>query len=290
MSTKRLISMIIGVIVGIFALGVILDGMYIIDEGHVGVIKRAGKATHQVDPGFHFKAPIVDSVVEMEIRERLISSTLTGATQDTLPFTAVISVNWIVQKESVLDIYRKYGGLAQFEQRILQPKIQDTGKAQLAKFNADLLIKDRTEAGRAFFGQLKERLSRFPITLQSPQIENIELPKSFMEAVSAKEKARQDALREQHVLAQQKLIAQQQVQTAEAQRDALKAQADGVAYKTRVEAEAKSDAINMINDQLIKSPLYIEYVKANNWNGALPRVASGDGQGLFIQLQSGDLQ
>ena len=110
-----------------------------------------------------------------------------------------------------------------------------------------------------------------------------------MEAVSAKEKARQDALREQHVLAQQKLIAQQQVQTAEAQRDALKAQADGVAYKTRIEAEAQADAIDMINQQLAQSPRYIEYLKASRWDGKVPKVSAGEGAGMILQLQRGDL-
>ena len=41
-----------------------------------------------------------------------------------MPGTVYVSVNWTVDKESALELYRQYGGLGQFEQRILDPRFR----------------------------------------------------------------------------------------------------------------------------------------------------------------------
>ena len=44
--------------------------IYTIEEGHVGIVKRFGKAISQVDPGIHLKIPFVDGIEKMEVRQR----------------------------------------------------------------------------------------------------------------------------------------------------------------------------------------------------------------------------
>ena len=46
------------------------SSMYQVEEGNVGIIKRFGEATDQVDPGLHTKIPFVDTVEILEIRTR----------------------------------------------------------------------------------------------------------------------------------------------------------------------------------------------------------------------------
>jgi regulator of protease activity HflC (stomatin/prohibitin superfamily) len=94
--------------------------------------------------------------------------------------------------------------------------------------------------------------------------------------------------KEQHVLNQQKLIAQQTVQTAEADRDAQIARADGQAYQTRTEAAADADALLLrataeaaglqkIADALAGSPTLIEYEQVKKWAGQVPTTVLGNG-------------
>ena len=45
-----------------------------------------------------------------------------------------MSINWTVEKASAMDLFIKYGGLEQFENRILDPKLRSAAKAALAQF------------------------------------------------------------------------------------------------------------------------------------------------------------
>src|SRR5687767_14879689 len=59
-------------------------GVYRIDAGHVGIVKRFGNVIDVVDPGLHYKLPYADTVEEMEVRERAFSMDLDAASQDPL--------------------------------------------------------------------------------------------------------------------------------------------------------------------------------------------------------------
>jgi regulator of protease activity HflC (stomatin/prohibitin superfamily) len=65
--------------IGILILITIWLGIYRIDAGHVGIVKRFGNVIDVVDPGLRFKFPWADTVEEMEVRERAFSMTLEAA-------------------------------------------------------------------------------------------------------------------------------------------------------------------------------------------------------------------
>ena len=109
-------------------------GVTIIEEGHVGIVKRWGKAVAQLDPGFHFIVPVADSIEKIEVRQRKNVEELRAATENQLPITASVSINWTVNRESAMDLFIAYGGLDQFEARILDPKLRSAAKAALSKF------------------------------------------------------------------------------------------------------------------------------------------------------------
>ena len=71
--------------VTLFALTVLGASFYTVPEGHVGIVKRFGKAVEQVDPGFHFKVPMVDNVEEMEVRTRKNVENMPVATFEQMP-------------------------------------------------------------------------------------------------------------------------------------------------------------------------------------------------------------
>lgn len=282
---ERVAKVVVGVVVSLF---LVLGSIVIVPEGHVGIIKNFGKATRQIDPGLNFKLPFVESVTEIEVRQRKTTETLTAATENQLAITAEVSINWTVDKQSAMELFIQYGGLEQFKSRILTPKLRSSAKAALARFPADQLIRNRNLAVTAIFDEMVESMTAFPVTVNSPQIENIAFPEQYLDAVLEKEKAREAAEREKHNLERQRLIAQQKVNTANAERDATKARADGEAYKIETEATAEANAIEIINAQLAKSGQYVELVKARKWNGELPQTlftGGGEDQSLLVQVK-----
>ena len=276
---------IIALAVGIVAVGLVLMGLYTIPEGHVGVVKRWQQAINQVGPGLHLKIPVVDTVEVIEVRQRKNEEALAAATANQLPIQATVSINWTVDTNAAMDLFIRYGGLNQFEQRILDPKLRSAAKGALSMFPADQLIRNRQAAVAEIQSRMVEALAEFPITVNSPQIENIDLPPTYKEAVLEKERAREDAEREQHRLEQQRLVALQAVNTAEAEAKAKRLAADAEAYRTLTEATAEAEAIGLINAQLERSPRYLQLTEIKQWDGVLPKTMLGDaGAGVFLSL------
>jgi regulator of protease activity HflC (stomatin/prohibitin superfamily) len=84
-----------------------------------------------------------------------------------------------------------------------------------------------------------------------------------------------------------KFQAQQAIAQATGVRNSTIAQAEGNAEATKLNAAAEAYKIQLIQLQLLKSPQYIEYVKASRWTGILPQFyMSGGSNPLIMQLPS----
>jgi regulator of protease activity HflC (stomatin/prohibitin superfamily) len=298
MSPKAIKRTIIYGIIGLFAVIGLVGTIYVVPEGHVAVVKYTGKAVRQENPGLQFKKPILEDYEIVEVRERKNVEEMNVATGNQLPATAIVSINWTVNKEAAIDLYIQYGGLAQFEERVLDPRMRSAAKAAIAHFRADQIIRDRQTVVAEIQAGIVEVTQDLPINITMTQLEDIQLPGTYMESILLKEKAREDAEREKHALVQQKLVAQQTVQTADAKRDAIKSIADGQAYEVRVRAEAeafrvlteyngRAEGVEALAAQL--TPDYIAYVRAQTWNGVFPTHVLSEGAEVLLGLGvSGD--
>lgn len=269
---------------------------YTIDEGHVGIVKRFGEATTQVNPGLHTKVPFADSVEELEIRTRKNTENLKASTFEQMPVQAEVSVNWTVIRSEAFELYKNYGGLDQFENRILDPRLRSATKDALARFKAEQIIQNRGQVIQKIEETLLSAMSDFPVKLDSVQIENLILPKKYLQSIETKQTEKNLAAAEKHRLERQKLEAQREVNTAEAKRDAEKARADGSAYAITIEAKAEAEAIRvkgLAEAEAIKkkaeaiktSRVLVDYVKAQQWDGKLPTTVMGEGQGIMWNMK-----
>lgn len=260
----------------------ILSSISIIPEGNAGVVKRYGKATRQIDPGLNFKFPFIESVEKIEVRQRKNVEELAAATYDQLPISAIVSINWTVLKDSAMELFIQYGGLEQFESRILDPKLRSASKAALSKYPAADLIRNRQVAVATILENMTQSLDSFPIVINSPQIEDIRLPPTYKESILQKEQARENAQREAHNLERQRLESLQLVNTAEASATSKRLEADAEAYRIATIAEAEANAIQLISESLRVSIQYTDYIRAKRWNGTLPSTLVSESAGMLI--------
>ncbi|ADN77381.1 SPFH domain, Band 7 family protein [Ferrimonas balearica DSM 9799] len=283
--------------VALMALATTGAAFYTIDEGHVGIVKRFGEAREQVNPGLHFKIPFADTVEELEIRTRKNQERLKAATHEQMPVEAEVSVNWTVNRTQAFDLFKLYGGLDQFENRILDPRLRSAAKEALAKYKAEQIIQTRGQVIADIETELLETMREFPVKLDSVQIENLILPAKYLQSIEIKQTEKNLAAAEMHKLERQKLEAQREVNTAEAQRDAEKARADGAAYAIITEAQAQAEAIRLTGaaeaeamqqkaDALANSERLVEYVKAQQWDGKMPSTIMGEGQSVLWNMSA----
>lgn len=271
----------------------VLSSVYTVEEGHVGIVKRFGKAVEQVEPGIHGKLPFIDVVEEVEVRTRRNLERLPASTSEQMPVTAEVSVNWTANREAALDLYQRYGSLAQFEERVLDPRLRSASKQAMAQFKAEEIIQNRGAVISAIEKTLLEEMQGFPVKLDSAQLENVEFPHNYLQSIEAKQTAKNLADAEKHRLEQQNLQAQQAVNTANAERDAAKARADGEAYSIaeraaaeakaiRLKGEAEATAIRAKTEALKGNAALVEYTRAERWDGVMPTMVVGSGAGNIM--------
>ncbi|SDI79040.1 Regulator of protease activity HflC, stomatin/prohibitin superfamily [Ferrimonas sediminum] len=292
-SAKTVVGVAVAAALGMLS----LSAFYTVDEGHVGIVKRFGEAQQQVNPGLHFKIPVADQVQKLEIRTRKNVEKLKAATHEQMPVDIDVSINWTVIRSEAFELYRNYGGLDQFENRILDPRLRSAAKDAIARYKAEEIVQNRGQV----IGKIEEiviqTMKEFPVKLDSVQIENLGLPQKYLQSIETKQTEKNLAAAEKHRLERQKLEAMREVNTAEAKRDAEKARADGNAYAITTEAQAESEAIRIKGlaeaeamqkkaEAINQSPLLVEYVRAQNWDGKMPSTMMGADQNVLWNMQS----
>jgi len=271
--TKKLFALIPA---GIAALA-ILSSFYTVSEGHVGVIKRFGEAKSQENPGLHFKVPFIETVEMIEVRTRKNAEKMASSTKEQMPVTVEVSVNWTVNKEAALDLFKKYGGLTQFEQRILDPRFRSATKDTIPQFEAEQLIQDRASAIQGIEHRLAQEMEGFPVVVDNIQIENIQLPTKYINSIEIKQTEKNLAAAEEHKLERQRLEALRAVNTADAEAKGILKIAEAEAQAIILKGRAEAQAIDLKAKALENSPLIVKLTEAQRWDGKLPTTLLGQG-------------
>lgn len=271
---KKVMRGIIGggvaIVVGLAALTVVGGSWYTVDQGERGVMLRNGAITGVADPGLGFKMPIVDRVVDIDVRSQAkIYENILAYSRDQQTAGLTVSVNFRVPSDTVATVYENYGSVERLAGRLLDRQVMDQTKNVFGQFNAVTAIQDRTRLVAEVQMAIQESVVG-PIIIESVQIENIDFSDAYENSIEQRmlaevevQKVRQNAERE-------KVQAEIKVIQAQASADAQVAQAKAQAEATRLAGEAEADAIQARGDALRENPGLIELVKAERWDGKLP--------------------
>lgn len=285
---KQVIKALIGGFIAVVTMTLLLMTFYVIDEGHVGIVKRFGEAIEQNKAGLHTKIPVVDSVEVIEIRTKRNTEKLAAATSEQMPIQAEVSVNWTVNRESAFKLFVDYGGLDQFENRILDSRLKSAAKGAISKYTAEQIIVSRSEVINSITLSLEETMRDFPVSLDSIQLDNIDLPPNYLKSIETKQTEKNLAAAEQHKLDRQKLQAQQAVNTASAEADSKRLVARAEADSVKMIGEAEAESIKAKAAALKSNPLIVQLTLAQKWDGAQPRMVTGNG-GMILQMSGSDI-
>ena len=276
--TKTIITIVIGITL-------FFNSVYTVNEGHIGIVKRFSEAKEQVNPGLHFKVPFIDSVEEIEVRTRKNEEKMASSTKEQMPVTIVVSVNWTVDKTAALELYKQYGGLTQFENRILDPRFRSATKDVIPRYDAEKLIQDRASAIQEIELNFIEEMKDFPVTVDNIQIENIQLPAKYLTSIETKQTEKNLADAEKHRLARQNLEAQRDVNTAKAKADGIRLVAIAEAESIRIKGLAEAEAITAKAKALGNNPLIVKLTEAQNWDGKLPSTILGSSNMPILDMR-----
>ncbi|MFZ3073080.1 MAG: prohibitin family protein [Thermodesulfobacteriota bacterium] len=235
----------------------VLQPWVIVGPGQRGVLVRLGAVQKGVfSEGLHFKIPLVDSVVKVNVQVQKNEARAEAASKDLQIISTVMATNYYLVPEAVDEVYQKIG--VAFEDKVIQPAVQEVIKAVTAKYTAEELIAKRGEVKGAIRAELTERLAVFNIKVIEVSVADFNFSKTFNDAIEAKQVAEQQVAKSRNELERIKVEAQQKITQAKAEAESLRLQ--------RQE----------ITESLLKLREIENQKKAiEKWDGKLPSVTGG---------------
>jgi regulator of protease activity HflC (stomatin/prohibitin superfamily) len=187
-------------------------------------------------------------------------------------FSATIkpSFNYSLKEDFIGDMFVNLRlKIREIEQGWLKNAIVSSINDVANKWEVDEIFNRREEFELAIVNECNKRVIKWFLVSQLRT--NIIPPKSLQAAIESKTTAIQQAQAED-----------QKAKTAEAEARKKIAIAKGDSADVVIRANAEAMAIKIRQDQITDQ--YIEYIKAEKWDGKLPSTVAGGGSGLFLNL------
>ena len=273
MNANVIKGVVLGIVILIIIGVVVTASVKIVDSGHRGVLlhwNAVDLSNPPLDEGLHFVVPFQDDVVNIEVRTLKYASEARSASKDLQTVETTVTVNYHPDKEAIHRLYKNLG--LDYENRVIQPAIEETVKQVTANYNAEELITKRPLVKDDIEFSIRERLNQFDVVTEVISITDFEFSSLFSRAIESKVEAEQKALQAENDLRRIEVEARQR-----------EANAVGLANSNIAEAKGEAEAIAIINQALAENPNYLEWLKTQAWDGKLPLVV-GEGGTPFIQI------
>lgn len=245
---SKIAKIVSGVFIAFIAL---MSSFSIIETGERGVVLRLGEYKYTMNEGLNFKAPFIDSVYKMQIRDRNYNSDVEVSSKDMQTIKISSSLVYSLDSQKVGDIYRRYGN--NIESTIIKPTVAEVINATIAQYPIEEFVSKRDEISKRIMGTIRTRLSDIGIDIKSFLITNHDFSDDYNKAI------------------EQKKIAEQAAITAEYNKQ--KAQLDSEANKYR-------------NEGLSKYVLMEKFL--DKWDGHMPKVLTGNDGNMSMILNTED--
>jgi len=276
---KQMYKTIGAAVIGFITLVVLFSACERIDAGHVGVKVNLYGSQKGVDgitevTGMVFFNPFTTKIYEfptfVQHKEYTGDESFAINSKDGSEFRVAPILNYQVITDKVPFIFGKYRkSLEDIEIGFLKTAVYDAFRIATNGYTADSLISNRENFEARVRGILEKQLDEEGFRIQQ-FTSNLEYPKTFVDAINAKNNAVQQALK-----------AENDVKTAEANAKIKVATANGNADALLVQAKAEAEANRMKQQTL--TPLLIQQQYIEKWDGKLP--VYGQVPTLFKNIQ-----
>ncbi len=245
------------ILIAIFMFFMFLNPFAQIGAGERGIVLNFGAVQPVVlGEGLHFRIPIVQQIVIMDVKVQKASTDAAAASSNLQDVSSTVAINYHINPEKANIVYQTIG--VDFKERIIDPAVLEVVKGVTARYSAEELITKRSEVSNAMKLTLTERLTAHNILIDAFSIVGFSFSKIFMEAIESKQTAEQLALKAKRDLDRIKIEADQKITAAKAEAESLRLQRANI-------------SLDLIELRKVEANL-----KAiDKWNGVLPQVTGG---------------
>jgi len=268
--------------IGFFtALTLLMNSCERIDAGHVGVrvnLYGTGKGVGDITEctGWVFYNPISTKIYEfptyIQHKEYTEDNSFVVNSKDGSEFHVSPIINYSVQRDKVPAIFSKYRRtLESIEEGFLKTTIYDAFRMTANAYTAEELISNRQTFETKVRSKLDTDLLNEGFTI-SQLTSNLGYPETFKKAIEAKNNAVQAAL-----------TAENQVKTAEAQAKIKVATAEGNAQAMLATSKAEAESYRLKQSAI--TPMLLQQMWIEKWNGTLPTTQLGAGTNMMYNVK-----
>ncbi|MEO7720230.1 MAG: prohibitin family protein [Capsulimonas sp.] len=266
-NTRAQVRKVCGALGTLLLVGGVLSSSYMsVPAGYRGVLLQFGAVNGVLGEGAHFIMPFAQTVDLMEVRTQKTEAIAAASSKDLQVVKADVAINFHVDPVTLGKLYREVG--PDYADRIINPAVQETLKAVVARYTAEELIRLRDRVKTEVDQNLATRLLAYNIIVEpnGVSLKNFDFSDEFNSAIEQKQVAQQNSEKQKYILAQANLEAQTAVTTAKGEAEANK---------------IKAQALNTQGGQKVLAREWI-----TKWDGHLPQVQTGAGGGTIIDLKS----
>lgn len=220
---------------------------YTVDTGERGVVLRFGSLQSVANEGLNIRIPVADNVKIMSIRDKNLTIHTEVSSSDIQTISVDVALVYSLEPDEVGRIFQTYG--LNIENTLIRPTLSEKVNAVIAEYPIETFVEKRAEISSKINSSFSEQVAGTGIKVKSLLITNHDFSDDFNKAIEDKKIAEQGALTAKFTLERMKL-----------------------------EAEAQKVK------QASLSPLVLQEMAINKWNGQLPQYFSGD-QLPFITIK-----
>lgn len=225
-------------LLGVLVIILLSSSFYTVDTGERGVVLRFGKLTGIVSEGLNVKIPFVDQVKKMSIRDVNLTMKSEVSSSDIQTISVDVGLVYSLDPTRVDKIFQTYG--VDIQNTLIRPTLSEKINAVIAEYPIEAFVEKRAEISNRINLLFAQQVSGSGILVKSLLIINHDFSDDFNKAIEDKKIAEQGALTAKFTLERMKL-------------------------------EAEAQKIK----QASLSPMVLQEMSINKWDGKLPQYFSG---------------
>ena len=252
----------------------------IINSGEVGIKITTGKyETEPLQPGFHLFIPVVQKVITVDTKVRLINykslEDMSGMGSGIkinpainildargLPVSIELTVQYKLLPSGAPSTIATWG--LSWEDKIVNPVVRNIVRNVVGGFNAETLPTKRNEIATMIENGIRaeiEALEGKPVSIESVQLREIVLPQKIKDQIERVQIANQESERVKYEVLRAKQEAEKKAALAKGEADKNRIEAQGRADAVTIEADAQAKANKLIANSLTKNLLHMQQIE-----------------------------
>lgn len=251
-----------------------------IDAGQVAVVKRWGEAKEVRSAGMHFDFWVSTRYEKYDIKVQQVMIETQAYSSDGQTMDIELVIQYQIQAEKAIDIYKNYGELAMLENKIATVSIEKM-KSVLSQKSAMTIIETRATVSPDVEEAIMNAITEdYYVNITSVVLTDISFTDTFEQVIEDKMVAEQQKLQAQYEKEKAIIQAEQELEVAKRQAEAQLEKAKKEAESQLVLAQAEADALEIVQtaweaiDPSVRQ-IMLQEMAIESWDGKVPETMVG---------------